>query len=216
MARYNDKNVITGSVTVLWNGFAAPSKNDDGSVVHNLTVAIPLDAPELLELRQICDEALKSNSVFKGVLPYGASEPFRPIDKEKITEPHLQNCSTFNAKTRQGVKQVYDIKGARLDPVVAIPQLYPGSLIQVFVHAYCVSDAGKKRGIYFGLDGVKIVDSTTPLLKVASGASNMAEKVFGATTPSPIMTAKAGGLKFEDFLKVGWTKEMMQKEGYIA
>jgi hypothetical protein len=173
---YKDNYVRTGRAVVLWDGVTSPEKKEDGSVVHSLKVAIAPGSAELQELEQIAQKSLKESKRFNGQLPAGGGWP----TSVATPDPTLPNHTVFSAKTYNGAPDVYNAEGQRLDPMQYNAMIYAGAIVEVLVHAFDYDSKGNK-GISFGLDGLMIVDATTPRLSIAGVDTSGA---FGAPHPS--------------------------------
>lgn len=188
-------NVRTCSGIVLWDGITTPDNNDDGSISHNLKIAIPENAAEKAELEQLATTTL-NNSEFKGVLPVNGNWPLTAIDVSKLGEsaPLMAGRVAIAGKTRRGVPQVFDANGQELNAMQFGQMIYPGAIVELLVHAYAYNN--KQKGIGFGLDGIMIVDATAPKLDVGAGmpASQVAAAFGspaqgGTVTPPPQQNA---------------------------
>lgn len=186
-----NNNVRTCSGIVLWDGITSPDQNDDGSVSHNLKIAIPENAAEKAELEQLATNTLNS-SEFKGVLPVNGNWPVTVIDVSKLGEsaPLMAGRVAITGKTRRGVPPVYDANGQVLSAMQFGQMIYPGAVVELLVHSYSYNN--KQKGIGFGLDGIMIVDATAPKLDVGvgMGASQVAA-AFGAPAGTPVVQAQA-------------------------
>lgn len=184
-------NVRTCSGIVLWDGITTPDQNDDGSISHNLKIAIPGNAVERQELEQLATATLAS-SEFKGVLPAGGNWPVTDIDASKLGDsaPLMAGRVAIAGKTRRGVPPVYDANGQQLTPMQFGQLIYPGAVVELLVHSYPYNN--KQKGISFGLDGIMIIDATAPKLDVGGGmAAGQVAAAFGA---QPVQHAAAGGV----------------------
>ena len=175
-----NNNVRTCSGIVLWDGITTPDQNDDGSVSHNLKIAIPETAAEKAELEQLATATLTS-SEFKGVLPVNGNWPVTVIDVSKLGDsaPLMAGRVAITGKTRRGVPPVYDANGQQLTAMQFGQMIYPGAVVELLVHSYSYNN--KQKGIGFGLDGIMIVDATTPKLDVGGGmGASQVAAAFGA------------------------------------
>ena len=185
-------NVRTCSGIVLWDGITTPDQNDEGSVSHNLKIAIPETAAETAELEQLATATLAS-SEFKGTLPVNGNWPVTVIDVSKLGEsaPLMAGRVAITGKTRRGVPPVYDANGQQLTAMQFGQMIYPGAVVELLVHAYSYNN--KQKGIGFGLDGIMIVDATTPKLDVGGGmGANQVAAAFGAQGNATPHTAANG------------------------
>ena len=172
--RIDEKHVIVEGV-VVWDGVTQPKNNDQGKMVHSLKVAIRPNAPELAEIEQLATAALQADSTMKGQLPTGGSWPIKLGTAGEI-DPALVGYTPCNTKTYAGAPQVFDINGRQLTAMEYGPLLYAGAIVKVITHAYSFTNI--QKGVAFGLDGIQIIDATTPKLSVAAGYD--ATGVFGA------------------------------------
>jgi len=245
----DDKHVITCPGVVTWDGLTRPEtkQNKDGTtaVVHSLRIAIPPNSPEIGELEALAQKELVEG-LWKGKLPSGGRMPLSVLGPEDFGAS-LSGYTTLNSTTYNGAPQVFDVHGKILTPMEYGAGIYPGCKVQLLIHAFSYNNINK--GVGFGLDGVRIVDSTAPRLVVSGGVD--ASKAFGAplrgapsvpapgapsvpaaSTPPPPpagvvpapdflkpparrMTAKAGGLAYEDFKRNNWTDEQLIAQGYM-
>ncbi len=247
----DDKHVIAEGI-VVWDGVTNPKQNDQGKMAHSLKIAIRPGTPELAELEALAKAALAADSAMKGQLPAGGSWPIKPGVAGEI-DPALVGRTAINTKTYAGAPQVYDVNGRQLQPHELGPQLYAGAVVKVITHAY--SFLNIQKGVAFGLDGIQIVDATTPKLSIAAGYD--ASKVFGAATaatvsgmtpaapgvapapdflnpgvtpappappaapvlptaPAKVMTTKAAGQPYDQFIAAGWTDAQLIADGYMV
>lgn len=175
--------VITGPI--LWNGIAEPNQNDDGSISHNLRIAIVENSVENQEIEQLATAALVA-SPFKGVLPVNGNWPTNALDLSKFGDsaPMLAGHLGIAASTRNGIPPVYDANGNLLNAMQYNQMLYCGAIVELLIHFYDYDN--KKKGIAAGLDGIRILDATTPKLDVGGGMSaNQVASVFGAPAGTP-------------------------------
>ncbi len=173
---YQDNYVITGNAVVLWDGISRPEPLDDGGQKHSLKIAMPASAPEVGELQSILDRELAS-SEFRGQLPPGALPGMSDTLAGEFGDV-LPGHKVINSVTYNGAPDVYDINGQKLDPMHYSSMLYPGATVQVIVSARSYNN--KSKGLGFWLNGVKIIDATTPKLPVAGGVD--AGAAFGAAS----------------------------------
>lgn len=209
-------HVVTCAGIVLWDGITKPEVDDkDGSLTHNLRIAIPNNAPELAEITQLATIALR-DSEYKGVMPAGGNWPLMPADPAKFG-PTLAGHTCFTAKTRRGVPGIFDLNGAELAPMQFGRSFYPGAKVALFVHAYAYNN--KQKGIAFGLDGVQIVDATAPALAIGGGVSpqEVANAFAGggaaAAAPGRVML---NGADYNALKAAGWSDAQMVQHGHMA
>lgn len=176
MSRLPDgKHVVTGNAVVIWDGVTRP-ETKDGNIIHSLKVALAPGSPEIAELQALVQETLVG-SKFKGVLPPGGRLPFMVAGGDKPSpDPQVNGYTMINAKTRTGAPTVHDINGIVLNPMTYAAMLYAGAIVRIIVHAF-VYDSNGNQGIALGIDGIQVVDITTPKLAIASGVDTAA--VFG-------------------------------------
>jgi hypothetical protein len=234
--------MITGNGVIVWDGVTRPEadKQDATRLVHSMRVAMQPGSPEIAELTALAQKALNEDSVFKGVMPPGGNWPVNTAGVDEI-DASVNGFTVINAKTRQGAPQVFDASGKLLDPMQYGAMLYPGAVVQLLLHAYSFNNVSK--GVAFGLDGIKIIDATTPKLAISGGidaakylggAAAAPAAAGGAAPPppadvapapdflnpppppaEPVMTAKAGGATYQSFIAQGWTEDTMRQNGYI-
>jgi len=177
------KNVITCEGIVLWDGLTTPDTDErTGAPVHNLTIAIPENAPETAEIEALAQRAL-DDSEFKGQRPANAKWPIKTIEASRFGKDAamLAGRVAVTARTRNGAPQVFDTNGQELNAMQYGKMLYPGAVVKLLIHAYAYNATGNK-GVSAGLDGVQIVDTTTPKLDVGGGMSaGQVAAAFGAT-----------------------------------
>jgi len=197
MALKGDNLVLSNNAIILWDGITRPELKDDGKGgkfnQYSLKVAVPANDPVVAEIQQIATVALQNDSKFRGTLPPGGSWPILPVDPSQF-EGKLQGYVAFNAKSNRAV-QVFNVNNQELDPMQYATQLYPGSTVQVLVHAFSFDN--KSKGIALGLDGIRIVDATSPRLPVGgvdAGAVFGTAPVAGGQAPAaapPVYQAPA-------------------------
>jgi len=201
MAWHDDSHVISCDGVIIWEAVTKPDVNEtSGNQSWNLRIAVDPNAPEVAELRELRQKALRDSNK-KGVsVSQPGNDPISPIDAEKF--PELPGRVCFSAGTIQGAPPVYDINGAELNPMTYGPQLYNGSVVRLLVHAYAYDN--KQKGVNYGLDGVQIIDGKAPRLSI--GAAGMAKDQVkaafgGARVPAaPGVPPAPGG----PFPPVGW------------
>lgn len=160
---YNDNFVITCNARVIWDGVVAkPEQMDDGSFKYSLRVAIPANAPEISELQTIIDRELQTG-IFKGVFPNGGNQAMSDVGAGEFGDM-LVGHKVMNSVTYGTRPDVYDINGQMLDPMVYGHMLYPGATVQLILSARSYNN--KSKGLGFWLNGIKIIDTTSPKLPV--------------------------------------------------
>ncbi|MNJ10749.1 hypothetical protein D3C77_49130 [compost metagenome] len=192
MAWHDDSHVITCNGIVIWEAITKPDVNEStGNQSWNLRIAVPANAPELAELEQLRQKALRDSNK-KGVsVSNPGNNPISDIDAEKF--PELPGHKVFSAGTIQGAPPVMDVNGAELTPLSYGPKMYNGTVVRLLVHAYAYDN--KQRGVNFGLDGVQLIDGNAPRLSIgAAGMSKDAVKsAFGGAAPAHQATPPAPG-----------------------
>lgn len=197
---HGDKHVITGACRVIWDGITNPDRNPPGGgIKYSLKVAMPAAFPEAAELQQILDAELQTGQ-FKGTLPPGALPGISDVQPGEFNNM-LQGHKVFNSATYGSPPEVYDINGQLLDPMTYGSMFYPGSTVQLILSARSYNNVSK--GLGFWLNGIKVVDATSPKIPVGNGID--AGKVFGgaaapgagtqpaiAGAPSPAATMPMG------------------------
>lgn len=181
MAFYNDNYVVTGNARVLWDGITRPEALDDGGKKFTLKVAMPSAAVETGELRAIIDRELKQG-VFQGVLPAGANQAMSDVKPGEYGDM-LPGHIVFNTTTYSTPPDVYDINGQKLDPMAYGQMFYPGATVQLIVSARSYNN--KSKGMGFWLNGIKIIDATSPKLPVGSGQIDAAAAFGAAPAAAP-------------------------------
>lgn len=185
---HDDKHVLTGRGVVIWDGITRPDNKDPEKIIHSIKIAIAPGSLEIAELEQLAHGALAADSVFKGQLPSGGNWPVKTIDPGS-SDPTVDGYTAINAKTFNGAPQVFDASGKILDPMQYGRMLYPGAIVKILLHAYTFNKQSK--GVAFGLDGIGIVDATTPKLSIAAGIDVGA--AFGGGAP-PVVAPPAPGV----------------------
>lgn len=185
MAFFGDHNehVITCPGVIVWDGITRPEdkrneKSGESFQQYNLSIALPVNAPEVAELEQLLQKELASGE-FKGKFPAGGHWGIKPIDDGPLL-PLLPGHVTVKGVSYSPV-QVFDANRNQLDPMVYSPQLYPGAKVQVILTARSYNNVSK--GIGFWLGGIKIVDAKAPRLPVGGGVD--AAAAFGGAPPVP-------------------------------
>lgn len=234
------KNVITCEGIVLWDGLTTPDTDErTGAPVHNLTIAIPANAPEAAEIEQMAQRALQ-DSEFNGVKPTNSKWPTKEVDASRFGKDAalLNGRIAITARTRTGAPPVIDANGQELNAMQYGKMLYPGAIIKLLIHAYAFN-ATKNKGVSAGLDGVQIIDATAPKLDVGGGmsASQVSAAFAGASAPAPdpvqphpdfvanagggtgapqhVMLPAANGATYEALIAAGWTDASLIQHGMM-
>lgn len=184
---HNDNFVITGNCRVIWDGVTRPESLDDGGKKYSLKVAQLASNPENGELATILDRELKSCE-FRGVLPPGGIAGMgetRPGEFGDMIPGH----KVFNSVTYSNPPDVYDVNGQKLDPMQYSAMLYAGATVQLILSARSYNN--KSKGLGFWLNGIKIIDTTSPKLPVGGGSID-AGAVFGSAA-APVGSAPIAG-----------------------
>lgn len=240
MFHNENKNVQTCAGVILWDGCKQPETKEGGAIVHSLKIAIPATSPEAGEIEQLAQATLNASPIFKGVLPPGGEWPLRDIDMAKFADDvaRLTGHKAINANTRLGFPSVFDVNGNAISAMQAGPMLYPGAVVKMLVHCYAFDN--KSKGVALGLDGIQIIDASTPKLSVGGGMSSaQVGEVFGKGAPAGteaipgipgaeadhafvanagrVMTPKAGGKTFDEMINggQGWTEALLKEHGYM-
>lgn len=183
MFHNENKNVTTGDGIILWDGITQPGTDDKtGAIIHSLKIAIVENSVEKGELEQLAMNALAADPAFKGELPPGGEWPLRTIDVSKLGDSAalMTGRISINANTRLGAPNIFDANGQQLQAMQYGQMLYPGAIVKLLVHAYTFNN--KSKGVAFGLDGIQIINATTPKLDVGGGMSaSQAAAAFGGT-----------------------------------
>src|SRR5690606_31386595 len=115
MAFTDQDHVISCNGVVIWEAVTKPDQKDDGGQSWNLRIAVDPNAPEIAELNQLVQTALK-NSTKPGVsLAAPGNNPISAIDPVKF--PELPGKVCFSAGTTQQAPPVFDLNGAQLQPM---------------------------------------------------------------------------------------------------
>ncbi len=165
----DEEHVLTCEGVIMWDGITDPGTDDKtGALIHSLKIGISSTAPERAELEALATRTL-AGPMFKGVLPPGGEWPVRDIDMTKYAEDAavMTGRMSINANTRLGAPLVYDVNGQVLSAMQYGQLLYPGSTVKMLVHCYDFNN--KSKGVAFGLDGIMVMDATTPKLSVGGG-----------------------------------------------
>lgn len=201
MAWHDDSHVITCDGVVIWEAITKPDLNEAGDrQTWNLRVAVMPNAPEVAELKELVQKALRDSNK-KGVsVSSPGNNPITDIDVAKF--PELPGRVCFSAGTIQGAPPVMDANGSELAPLSYGPKLYNGTVVRLLVHAYAYDN--KQKGINFGLDGVQIIDATAPRLSIgAAGMAKDAVKAAFGGVAAPTAPPAPGAVSV-DFPPAGW------------
>lgn len=189
MAKIDEKRVLAKGAVIVWEGITRPDTTPQGDIKHNLKVALRPGSPEIAELQALATAALVANSEMQGTLPPGGNWPLIVLEAGEKTDPTTVGFTAFNAKTGLGAPQVFDVNGQLLNAMQYGSMLYAGAIVDILVSAY--SFTNKSKGVAFSLDGVRIVDATTPKLSIAAGFD--ASSIFGAPGIAPTTVAPPVG-----------------------
>lgn len=237
----NGQAVVTGPVTVLWDGITRPEEvegKDGGAPGKKYTVkfAAPPTEPAVAELRPMLDAEIAR--VFPTGKPRNFQDTFGALtDAEydgKLTGHLVCTATTYN-----NPPPVYDANGREV-PAHACG-LYSGAKVRLILSPR-VYNAKGNVGESAWLSGIQIVDLTAE--KLAGGAGMSAGQVASAfgiqggaaafATPAPaavpptpaapnpgivppVPTPKlaAIGHTVESMQAAGWTVEQLRAEGYV-
>ena len=191
----DQEHVLTCEGVIMWDGITDPETKDTGAVVHSLKIGIPGTSPERTELEALAQRTLEASPIFKGVLPPGGEWPVRDIDMAKYVEDAaiMTGRVALNANTRLGAPLVYDVNGQVLSAMQYGQLLYPGAVATMIVHCYSFNN--KSKGVAFGLDGIQIMDATTPKLSVSGGMAPAAvAAAFAGAGAAPAHVAANGAV----------------------
>lgn len=182
----NNSCVLTGNAILIWDGLTKPDVKDDGSKTWNVSVAVPANAPELVELEALRQKALREKAKPTVNVNMPGNNPIHDIDASKF--PELPGYKVFKGTTTLGAPEVFDINGATLSPMIYGPQIYNGVVVRLIVDAYTYDN--KQKGVNFGLQSIQIVDATAPRLAIgAAGISTDAARAAfmggAASAPAP-------------------------------
>lgn len=184
----NNSCVLTGNAILIWDGLTKPDVKDDGSKTWNVSVAVPANAPELVELEALRQKALREKAKPTVNVNTPGNNPVHDIDASKF--PELPGYKVFKGTTTLGAPEVFDINGATLSPMIYGPQIYNGVVVRLILDAYTYDN--KQKGVNFGLQSIQIVDATAPRLAIgAAGLStDSARAAFmgAAASTSPAQT----------------------------
>lgn len=163
---FGDNNVVTCDCIVTWDGITRPETKTNDETKEQFTqwsisVAIPTNAPELVELEQILNHELNTG-MFKGQMPAGGHWGIKNIEPGAF-DGKLVGYKIIKAVSYQP-KQVFDLNRNELQPAAYADKLYPGATVKLIVSAR--SYKNKSKGVGFWLGGIQITDTTTPRLPV--------------------------------------------------
>ncbi len=184
---YQDNYVITCNARILWDGITRPEALDGGGQKHSMKVALLASAPEVGELQSILTKELTAGE-FRGQLPPGALPGMGDIRNGEY-DNMLVGHKVINSVTYNGCPDVFDINGQKLDPMHYAAMLYPGATVQLIVSARTYNN--KSKGLGFWLNGIKIIDSTSPKLPVGSGHIDAGAAFTGAAAGNTQQQAAA-------------------------
>jgi hypothetical protein len=185
--KHGENHVITGNAIVVWDGITNPETTKNGQPLakpqYSLKLALMANDPSVAEIDALAKAALQA-SKWKGVMPHGGSWPLASANPQ-IADGALNGMVTINPKTSQQdiTTKVYDANGQLLNPMAYSRMLYPGAIVQAIVHAYDFDNV--QKGVALGLDGIRIVDATSPALNI--GGSMPASEVAGAFGAAPVV-----------------------------
>lgn len=234
----NGQAVVTGPVTVLWDGITRPEEvegKDGGAPGKKFTVkfAAPPTEPAVQELRGLLEA--EAARVFPTGKPRNFQHTFGALtDAEydgKLTGHLVCTATTYNAPP-----PVYDANGREVP--AASCGLYSGAKVRLILTPR-VYNAKGNVGESAWLSGIQIVDLTAE--KLAGGAGMSAGQVANAfgiqggaaafaqpvTPPTPaapnpgivppVPTPKltALGHTVESMQAAGWTVEQLREQGYV-
>lgn len=239
----NGQAVVTGPVTVLWDGISRPEdvQGQNGKPdSKKFTVKFAADPtePAVGELRGLLDA--EAARVFPSGKPRNFQATFGALTAGEY-DGKLTGHLVCTATTYGNPPPVYDANGREVP--AASCGLYSGAKVRLILTPRIYNAMGNV-GESAWLSGVQIVDLTTE--KLAGGAGMSAGQVasaFGiqggaaafaqppAPVPSlppaplapnpgivpPVPTAKmtAAGQTVESFIAAGWTVEQMRAEGWV-
>ena len=240
----NGQAVVTGPVTVLWDGISRPEQvegKDGGAPGLKYTVkfALPPTDPAGAEMRSLLDPAAAAQ--FPTGKPRTFQATFLPLGADEFGADlagHLISVGT----TYSNAPPIYDQQGREV-PAQSCG-LYAGAKVRLILTPR-VYNAKGNVGESCWLSGIQIVDLTGP--KLAAGAGMSAGQVasafgiqggaaaFAAPAPAvppaaptpvapnpgivpPVPTQKmiAAGQTVESFQAAGWTVEQMRAEGWVV
>ena len=242
----NGQAVVTGPVTVLWDGISRPEdvQGQNGKPdSKKFTVKFAADPtePAVGELRGMLDA--EAARVFPSGKPRNFQATFGALTAGEY-DGKLTGHLVCTATTYGNPPPVYDANGREVP--AASCGLYPGAKVRLILTPRIYNAMGNV-GESAWLSGVQIVDLTTE--KLAGGAGMSAGQVasaFGiqggaaafagpAQTPAvppaaptpvapnpgivpPVPTAKmtAAGQTVESFIAAGWTVEQMRADDWVV
>lgn len=197
----NNSCVLTGNAILIWDGLTKPDIKDDGSKTWNVSVAVPANAPELVELEALRQKALREKAKPTVNVNTPGNNPVHDIDASKF--PELPGYKVFKGTTTLGAPEVFDINGATLSPMVYGPQIYNGVIVRLILDAYTYDN--KQKGVNFGLQSIQIVDATAPRLAIgAAGISTDAARAAFTGSAAVVPAPPAAGAVTSDFPPEGW------------
>lgn len=173
----NGQAVVTGPVTVLWDGITRPEDvegKDGGAPGKKFTVkfAAPPTEPAVHELRPMLDAEIAR--VFPAGKPRNFQDTFGALTAAEY-DGALTGHLVCTATTYNSAPPVYDAQGREV-PAHACG-LYSGAKVRLILTPR-VYNAKGNVGESTWLSGIQIVDLTTP--KLAGGAGMSAGQVASA------------------------------------
>lgn len=242
----NGQAVVTGTVTVLWDGITRPEdvQGQNGkpdSKKFTVKFAADPSEPAVGELRKMLDA--EAARVFPSGKPRNFPATFGALTAGEY-DGKLTGHLVCTATTYGNPPPVYDVNGREVP--AASCGLYSGAKVRLILTPRIYNAMGNV-GESAWLSGVQIVDLTTE--KLAGGAGMSAGQVaraFGiqggaaafaqpaaaaapAPTPAaplapnpgivpPVPTPKLAGIgqTVESMQAAGWTVEQMRAEGYVV
>ena len=241
----NGQAVVTGPVTVLWDGISRPEQvegKDGGAPGHKYTVkfALPPTDPAGAEMRSLLDPAAAAQ--FPTGKPRTFQATFLPLGADEFGADlagHLISVGT----TYNNPPPIYDQQGREV-PAQSCG-LYAGAKVRLILTPR-VYNAKGNVGESCWLSGIQIVDLTGPKLAGSAGMSagqvasafgiQSGVVAFAASAPAPAVPPaaptpvapnpgivppvptdklKALGHTVETLQAAGWTIEQMRAEGYV-
>lgn len=242
----NGQAVVTGTVTVLWDGITRPEdvQGQNGkpdSKKFTVKFAADPSEPAVGELRKMLDA--EAARVFPSGKPRNFQATFGALTAGEY-DGKLTGHLVCTATTYGNPPPIYDAQGREVP--AASCGLYSGAKVRLILTPRIYNAMGNV-GESAWLSGVQIIDLTAE--KLAGGAGMSAGQVasaFGiqggaaafaapaqapavppaAPTPvapnpgivPPVPTAKmtAAGQTVESFIAAGWTVEQMRAEGWVV
>ena len=242
----NGQAVVTGPVTVLWDGISRPEdvagqNGKPDSKKFTVKFAADPTEPAVGELRGMLDA--EAARVFPSGKPRNFQATFGALTAGEY-DGKLTGHLVCTATTYGNPPPVYDVNGREVP--AASCGLYSGAKVRLILTPRIYNAMGNV-GESAWLSGVQIVDLTTE--KLAGGAGMSAGQVasafgiqggaaaFAAPTPAPALppaaptpvapnpgivppvpTAKmtAAGQTVESFIAAGWTVEQMRADGWVV